>query len=83
MTKPAELRKQLIHTIQAMASSPLELREHKKQAVSIARRSCGLVWTSFCSVCGMHFETLGGLHNLASHAGIHAQFARANRLRRD
>ena len=80
---PTELRRQLLNTLQAMSSKPLELRQHKRKAAALAERCPGLQWTAFCSVCGVHFETLSGLHNLAGHAGMHAVHARVNRLRRD
>lgn len=81
--KPHELRKQLLHTLQAMAGSPLELRQHKREAAALEGRCPGVRWTSFCSVCGLHFEALGGLDGLACHTGMHVVHARINRLRRE
>jgi hypothetical protein len=66
-----------------MAASPLELRQHKRQATALSARSGRMQWKAICSVCGIHFEGLSGLHNLACHAGMHAVHARVARLRRD
>ena len=74
-----ELRKRLLHTLQAMAASPLELRQHKRQASALA----GMRWTAFCSVSGRWFEGLNGLQNLACQSGMHAVHARVARLRRE
>lgn len=62
----AELRRQLLSTLQTMSSEPLELRASRLRAAALEEACPALRWTAFCSVCGRHFEELDGAHQLAA-----------------
>lgn len=77
------IRRHLLVTLQAMATSPLQLRQRHMQCLGIAERAGSPMWPCFCSVCGLRFEHIQGSVQLAAHAGGHVVHERLQRMRRD